>query len=77
MSLRNGWLKDYTWFKRPAPVNRIWFEDNTREESKKYTSEKDFRKYSNQAWLNAKRNGWLSSYTWLYVKTSETTNEDK
>lgn len=62
---KNGWLKDYTWFKKPEAYNKKWYYDTCKEEALKYRRKVDFQKCSRGAYDAARNNGWLSDYTWL------------
>ena len=42
-----------------------WTEENCLEESKKYTTLKDFINNSKRAYRVSLKNGWISNYTWL------------
>lgn len=68
LSKARGWLEKFDWF-RGQEIKRekatIWTEEVCREEAKKYTSRKDFRKMSKGAYDKAKKMGWLDNYTWL------------
>ena len=63
-----GWLDKFTWFRGKEIMlekRTKWTEDVCREEALKYTSRKDFRKYSKGAYDKANECGWLDSYDWL------------
>ena len=60
-----GWLKDYTWFERPRNWNQKWDRDSCYEEALKYNNLSKFEDISPGAFRAAKKNGWLSDYTWL------------
>ena len=62
---KNGWLKDYTFFKNPSLK---WDYDACYSEAKKYEYTIDFKKNSGSAYNSAKQNGWLSEYVWLSKK---------
>lgn len=68
-SRKNGWLKDYTWFKYRhlgyKCNNGIWTESTCREEALKYTTKRDFKKANHSAYRSAKYHGWFKDYTWL------------
>ena len=46
-------------------MKRIWFEDNCREEALKYEYLTDFSKGSHEAWIAARKYGYIKTYTWL------------
>lgn len=64
VSLRNGWLDEFTWLKRQWQPK--WNEDSCFKEAQKYTRIIDFQKNNRSAYNAAYKNGWLKSYTWLY-----------
>ncbi len=64
-SLRNGWLNEMVWLKRPTQHNFKWTKDLVFEESRKYVSRKDFKKYSVGAYNVAYKNNWLCEMEWL------------
>ena len=75
-----GWLEKFDWFRgKEIKIEKQtkWTEDVCRDEALKYTSRKDFRRYSKGAYDKAKECGWLDSYDWLtYPKPlSEWTHE--
>ena len=51
--------------------NKKWTEEVTRKEAEKYTTFKEFIKYSNSAYISALKNGWLKDYYWLKRKFKE------
>ena len=61
----NGWLDEYTWFKRLVKPNGYWDCEKCMEESKKYKSRSEFQKGSKGAYEVALKNGWLDEYIWL------------
>lgn len=62
---KHGWLKDYTWFKKPEPHNKIWTEEKCMEVAKKCKTIKEFREKYVSAHDASKKNGWFDKYTWL------------
>lgn len=64
-ALKNNWLKDYKWFKRPCPHNKIWTKDACLMAAKKCTTIKDFREKFVTAYYASKKNGWFNDYNWL------------
>lgn len=64
---RNGWLKDYTWFKesRKQKSNGYWIYENCYEEAKKYQTKTEFCKGCGSAYDAAWKNKWLDDYTWF------------
>lgn len=62
---RNGWLKDYTWLKHGRAVNGTWDAKSCYREARKYRSLKEFMRSSNVAYDKARKQGWITSYTWL------------
>ena len=61
-ALRNGWLKDYSWF---VVLKRKWSKDTCLKESKKYKTRGDFSKGCIGAYNKALKEGWLDEFTWL------------
>lgn len=71
ISKARGWLKKFDWFRgEEIKIEKTtkWTEEACREEAKKYTSRKDFRKMCKGAYDKAKEMRWLDDYTWLYYK---------
>ena len=64
-ALKRGWLKDYTWFKRPQNWNHKWDYNTCYDEALRYKSIDEFRQLSNRAYTLALKNKWLIEYTWL------------
>lgn len=62
---KNGWMKDYTWFKRPEAHNKKWTYEKCYNEAKKYSSRGELNKYARGAYKVALKNGWLDDYTWF------------
>ena len=62
---KNGWIKYYTWFKRPAPKPSKWNYQTTYEEAKKYNTRYSFSVGSSGAYNIAKDNKWLDDYIWF------------
>lgn len=62
---RNGWLKEYFWLKHGRSPNDTWNKESCLREAKKYKTLKDFMQNSNVAYYKSRKNGWISSYTWL------------
>lgn len=61
---KNGWLSDYTWFKKPD-MHRKWNKETCYEEAKKYNCRSKFEEGSGSAWAVAKKNGWIEEYDWF------------
>lgn len=66
---KNKWLDDYTWFEngRKLFAEKItkWTYGKCLEESKKYSSRKEFCDGSVGAYTRALNNNWLDDFTWL------------
>lgn len=62
---KNGWLKDYVWFKRPIVHNKIWTEEKCMKAAKNCSSIKEFRTKYITAYYVSKKNGWFKEYNWL------------
>lgn len=65
VATRNKWTKEYTWFKRPEPVNKKWNHETCYYEAKKYTSKVGFKNGCPSAYTAARTNGWLGEYVWF------------
>ena len=65
---KNGWLDEYTWFKRLVKPNGYWDYERCMEESKKYISRGEFSNGCSRAYEVARKNGWLDDFTWLELK---------
>lgn len=61
-ALRNGWLKDYTWF---AILHKGWDEQTCYTEAHKYKTRWEFCKGCRGAYLKSLKTGWINDYTWL------------
>ena len=64
-AFKHGWLKDYTWFKRPQVHNKIWTKEKCLEAAKKCSALKEFRENFITAYYASKKNGWFNEYNWL------------
>jgi hypothetical protein len=62
-ALRNGWLKDYSWF---AVLKRKWDKDICLKEAQKYTTRGDFFNGCRGAYIKSLREGWIDEFTWLH-----------
>ena len=61
-ALRNGWLKDYSWF---AVLKREWDKETCLKEAQKYKTRGDFSKGCFGAYNKALKEGWINEFTWL------------
>lgn len=63
----NDWLKDYDWLieERNIAPNTKWNYETCYSEAKKYKTKSEFGKYGKGAYDVARRNGWLTDYTWF------------
>ena len=59
---QNGWVKTYTWFKRPGPYNKKWNYDTCKEEAKKYKSRGEFSEKNGSAYAVCSKNKWLDEF---------------
>ncbi len=64
ISLKKGWLNDYTWFKEKARRN-YWNRETCYAEAKKCISITTFIRNSRRAYEVARKNEWLDDYTWF------------
>lgn len=64
---KRGWLPEYTWLiKEHVEVwNKKWNYDTCYAEAEKYKTKGEFGKKGKGAYEVARRNGWLSDYTWF------------
>lgn len=80
VALRNGWIKDYTWFKDGKEVGadkrRKYDYQTCYEEAIKYNTITDFEKGSKGACVAARTNGWMKEYTWFTILWEEKWNSD-
>ena len=69
VSLKQGWINDYTWFVSKGEAitksKTVYTKEMCYEEAKKNTSKIEFLRNSNRAYVVAKQNGWIEEYTWL------------
>ena len=62
-SLKNGWLRDYTWFvnfRKPRGYYSKY--ENCLDETKKYKSRNEFKKGCASAYNASRKNGWLDTF---------------
>lgn len=64
-ALKNNWLKDYTWFKRPVVHNKKWTKEECLNAAKNCSTIKEFREKFITAYYASKKNGWFEDYNWL------------
>jgi predicted GIY-YIG superfamily endonuclease len=64
-ALRNGWIKDYTWFKKKISPYVYWTFDRCLEEAKKYKTKNDFRINSYDAYRVSLKEKWMKEFSWL------------
>lgn len=60
-----GWLKKFDWLKKIVKPKGYWTYDTCKEESKKYSSIKDFKNTSKRAYSISAKNGWIEEFVWL------------
>lgn len=65
VSLKNGWLSDFTWFIKPKNKNFIYTEEVCRNEALKYKTVKEFRESSPNYYNASNKFGYLDSFGWL------------
>jgi hypothetical protein len=61
-ALRNGWLKDYSWF---AVLKREWDKETCLKEAQKYKTRGDFCKGCFGAYNKSLKEGWIDEFIWL------------
>lgn len=75
-SISHKWYKDYTWLKNkefhPVPASKRYnlpkkwdIRENCIEESKKYSSRKEFNNGNKYAYEMTNKNGWMDTLDWL------------
>jgi hypothetical protein len=67
-ALRNGWLKEYSWF---AVLKNDWDKDSCYNEAKKFKSRGEFAAGCKGAYKKALETGWIEDYTWLRSRQSK------
>ena len=65
VSLKNGWLFDYKWFKKPRNKSFIYTEEVCRIEALKYKTVREFREQSPNYYDASNRFGYLDGFDWL------------
>lgn len=80
VALKNGWIKDYTWFVDGkivgADKRRKYDYQTCYEEASKYNTIKEFEKGSHGACIAARTNGWMKDYTWFTILWQEKWNRE-
>ena len=64
-ALKNGWLKDYTWFEELKIPKSYWSYEKCYEEAQKCHTLKEFYRGYEKAYRVAKEKGWVKDYTWF------------
>ena len=67
-ALRNGWLKDYSWF---AVLKKGWDKETCLKEAKKYNTRGDFCNGCNGAYIKSLKEGWIDEFTWLHSRQTK------
>lgn len=62
---RMGWIVEMTWLKIKTHPQNYWTRERVFEESRKYTSKKDFKINGKGAYLKAYQNKWFDEMPWL------------
>ena len=68
-ALRNGWLKDFSWF---VVLKREWDKETCLKEAKSYKTRSAFSKGCRGAYIKSLREGWIDEFTWLRTRQSKT-----
>lgn len=80
ISLKQGWINDYTWFKDGkivgADKRRKYDYQTCYEEAKKYNTITEFENGSHGACIAARTNGWMKDYTWFTILWQEKWNKE-
>ena len=58
-ALKQGWLNDYTWFKR---LTGFWTYEACKEEAAKYHKRGEFKNGAKGAYTKSRINGWLDEF---------------
>lgn len=74
-STRNGWIKDFTWLKKPLK-DKKWTYETVLNEAKKYGSLNEFRKCNKTAYNLSCKEGWINEYDFLKRRTDEPSYEE-
>ena len=64
----NGLLNVFDWFEETKKPNGYWTKERCEEESRKYSSKKEFLKGCPAAHAAAAKRGWLEDFVWLVDK---------
>ena len=67
-ALRNGWLKEYSWF---AVLKREWDKETCIREAKRYKTRGDFFNGCRGAYIKSLREGWIGEFTWLHSRQTK------
>ena len=70
LSLQNDWINEYTWLEGKHKPSGHWTYDACYNEAKKYNIKNEFRKKSSGAYDKARKEGWLTDYTW-FIETKK------
>ena len=65
VALKNGWLEEMDWFKRPVVYNKKWTKEEVFKEARKYQTRGEFAKVCPSAYRVARINGWLEEMDWF------------
>ena len=65
IALKNKWLDSYSWLEKSHRPKGYWTRDNCYDEAKKYESRSDLAKNNMSVYNVARKNGWLTDYTWF------------
>ena len=80
IALKNGWIKDYIWFKDGKDVGadkrRKYDYQTCYEAAKKYKTITDFEKGNKGACVAARTHGWMKDYTWFTLLWQEKWNRE-
>ncbi len=66
-SLKNKWIREFDWLKRPESHLKKWTYETCKEEARKYTRRVDFMKGSSGAYRIAYKNEWIKEYDWFEI----------
>ena len=77
VATKRGWIEQMSWMKEkwshPTPK---WTKETVFEESKKYSTRREFEENASSAYSKALQHSWLDEMTWLVLKRKSWTKEE-
>lgn len=65
VSLKYGWINDYTWFISKIKAPNYWTYDMCYNEAKKYKLKEEFKKKSHGAYIKSYKEKWIKDFDWF------------